>query len=153
MTSVPTQPAESLLRATPEEEQALEQLRRQIDEIFRKHSAARLADPDGNTTEIPESAFNALKLIVQSMARGQTVTVMPHNENLTTQEAADILQVSRPHLIKLLDQGAIPHHKVGSHRRIPTEDLLAYRRQRDTTRREKLDELTKISEELPGGYT
>ena len=152
MTKALPQPADNLLRATPEEEQALEHLRRQIEEIFRRHSAARLVDPDGNTTEIPESAFNALKLIVQSMARGQTVTMMPHDEDLTTQEAADILQVSRPHLIELLDLGAIPHHKVGTHRRIPTEDLLAYRRRRDTTRREKLDELTHISEELPGGY-
>jgi excisionase family DNA binding protein len=65
---------------------------------------------------------------------------------------AGLLHVSRPHLIKLLDQGAIPHHKVGTHRRIRIEDLFAYGKQRDTTRREKLDELTQISEELSGGY-
>jgi excisionase family DNA binding protein len=59
---------------------------------------------------------------------------------------------STPHLIKLLDQGTIPHHKVGTHRRIRIEDLFAYGEQRETTRREKLDELTRISEELPGGY-
>jgi len=142
----------NLLRATPDEERALERLRRQIDELLRLHSAARLVDPDGNTTEIPLSAFNALKLVVQTMARGQTLTLVPHDKDLTTQEAADILHVSRPHLIKLLDRGTIPHHRVGTHRRIQTDDLLSYREQRDATRREKLDQLIRLSEELPGGY-
>jgi excisionase family DNA binding protein len=147
-----SQPLENLLRATPEEEKTLEQLRAQIDDIFRRQRTARLIDPDGKTTEIPESVFHALKLVVQSMARGQTVTLVPHDKDLTTQEAAGILHVSRPHLVKLLDQGVIPHHKVGTHRRVQVEDVLAYRSERDTTRREKLDELIRISEELPGGY-
>jgi excisionase family DNA binding protein len=86
------------------------------------------------------------------MAQGQTVTLVPHGKELTTQEAAGLLHVSRPHLIKLLDEGVIPHHKVGTHRRVRIEDLLAYSDQRSATRREKLDELTQLSEELPGGY-
>jgi excisionase family DNA binding protein len=146
------QPRDNVVQAAPEEKQALEQLRDQIDEIFRRHRMARLVDPDGETTEIPESVFHALKLVVQSMAQGQTITLLPHGKELTSQEAADLLRVSRPHLIKLLDQGAIPHHKVGTHRRIRIEDLLAYGEQRDSTRREQLDELTRLSEELPGGY-
>ena len=146
------QPRDNVVQAAPEEKQALEQLRHQIDEIFRRHRMARLVDPDGETTEIPESVFHALKLVVQSMAQGQTVTLVPHGKELTTQEAAGLLHVSRPHLIKLLDEGVIPHHKVGTHRRVRIEDVLAYREQRNTTRREKLDELIRISEELPGGY-
>lgn len=146
------QPADNLVQAAPEEKQALEQLRQQIDEIFRQHRTARLVAPDGETTEIPESVFHALQLVVKSMARGQTITLMPHDKDLTTQEAADLLRVSRPHLIKLLDQDAIPHHRVGTHRRVRIDDVLAYRSKRDTTRREKLDELIRISEELPGGY-
>lgn len=146
------QPPDNVVRAAPEEKQALEQLRHQIDEIFRRHRTARLIDPDGETTEIPESVFHALKFVVKSMARGQTITLMPHDKELTTQEAADLLHVSRPHLTKLLDQGAISHHKVGTHRRVRIDDLLAYRDRRSTTRREKLDELTRLSEELPGGY-
>ncbi len=146
------QPRDNVVQAAPEEKQALEQLRHQIDEIFRRHRMARLVDPDGETTEIPESVFHALKLVVQSMAQGQTVTLVPHGKELTTQEAAGLLHVSRPHLIKLLDEGVIPHHKVGTHRRVRIEDVLAYRSKRDTTRREKLDELIRISEELPGGY-
>jgi len=141
-----------VVQAAPEEKQALEQLRHQIDEIFRRHRTARLVDPDGETTDIPESVFHALKFVVKNMARGQTITLMPHDKELTTQEAADLLHVSRPHLTKLLDEGTIPHHKVGTHRRVRIEDLQAYRDQRSTTRREKLDELTRLSEELPGGY-
>jgi excisionase family DNA binding protein len=146
------QPADNVVQAAPEEKQALEQLRHQIDEIFRRHRMARLVDPDGETTEIPDSVFHALKLVVQSMAQGQTITLVPHGKELTTQEAAGLLHVSRPHLIKLLDQDAIPHHKVGTHRRVRIDDVLAYRSKRDTTRREKLDELIQVSEELPGGY-
>ena len=73
-------------------------------------------------------------------------------KELTTQEAADLLHVSRPHLVKLLDEGTIDHYKVGTHRRVRIEDVLAYRERRATVRREKLDELTRLSEELEGGY-
>ncbi|MBA3370729.1 MAG: excisionase family DNA-binding protein [Thermoleophilaceae bacterium] len=62
-----------------------------------------------------------------------------------TQEAADLLHVSRPHLVKLLDEGTIPHHKVGTHRRVRIEDALNYRERRAATRREKPDELTRLS--------
>lgn len=154
-TWVPTtthQPISNVVRAMPEEQPALEQLGHQIDEISRQHGTAQLVDPDGETTEIPQSVLHALKFAVSCLARGQLVTLVPHDKELTTQEAASLLHVSRPHLIKLLDEGAIPHHKVGTHRRVPIEDLLAYRDQRATARRVKLDELTQLSEELPGGY-
>lgn len=152
MTTATTPLPDNLLRAEPEEGDALEALRRQIDDILREHRAARLVGPDGATMEIPASAFHALKLIVQGMARGQTMTLVPHGKELTTQEAADLLHVSRPHLVKLLDEGVIDHYKVGSHRRARIEDILAYREARAGLRREKLDELTRLSEELEGGY-
>jgi len=62
------------------------------------------------------------------------------------------LHVSRPHLVKLLDDGAIDHYKVGTHRRVRIENVLDYRDRRASVRREKLDELTRLSEELEGGY-
>lgn len=150
-TSTPRLP-DNVLRATAGEGDALEALRQRIDEIFRVHGTARLVGPDGETMEIPASALHALKLVVQGMARGQTMTLVPHGKELTTQEAADLLHISRPHLVKLLDEGTIPHYKVGTHRRVRLEDVLDYRERRASTRREKLDELTRLSEELEGGY-
>lgn len=152
MTTATPQLPDNLLRATPEEGAALEALRQQIDVIFRAHRAAKLVGPGGETMEIPASAFHALKLVVQGMARGQTMTLVPHGKELTTQEAADLLHVSRPHLVKLLDEKTIDHYKVGSHRRVRIEDVLAYREARAGHRREQLDELTRLSEELDGGY-
>jgi excisionase family DNA binding protein len=78
--------------------------------------------------------------------------VIPHDKQLTSQEAAEILSVPRPHLIKLLDRGELPFHRVGSHRRIKIGDALAYRERRDAERRAALAELTRLSEDLPGGY-
>jgi excisionase family DNA binding protein len=150
-TSMPPLP-DNLLRSTPDENEALEALRSQLEDLVREHSAARLVSPDGETMELPASAFHALKLVVECMARGQTMMLVPHGKELTTQEAADLLHVSRPHLVKLLDDGTIPHHRVGTHRRVRIEDVLDYRQQRAVTRREKLDELTRLSEELEGGY-
>lgn len=143
---------DDLLRAAPDEGAAIEELRRQIDEIYRHNDTPRLVGPDGDTMAIPASAFHALKLVVQGMARGQTMTLVPHGKELTTQEAADLLHVSRPHLVKLLDDGAIPHYKVGTHRRIRIQDVLDYRERRAGSRRQKLNELTRLSQELPGGY-
>jgi excisionase family DNA binding protein len=101
---------------------------------------------------LPASAFAALKLVVDTMARGQAITLVPHGKELTTQEAADLLHMSRPHLIKLLDRGEIPFHRVGTHRRIGIQDVLAYQDRRAQTRKAELDELAHLSEELPGGY-
>src|ERR1700741_3203299 len=138
MTTVTPQLPDNLLRALPEEGDALEALGRKIDSIFREHRAARLVAPDGETMEIPASAFHALKLVVQGMARRPTMPLLPHGKELTTQEAADLLHVSRPPLVKLLDEGAINHYKVGSHRRVRIEDVLAYREARAGRPREKL---------------
>jgi excisionase family DNA binding protein len=152
MTTFTPQLTDNLLRSTPAEEDSIKALHRQIDGIFREHGTARLVGPDGETMEIPASAFHALSLIVQGMARGQTMTLVLHGKELTTQEAADLLHVSRPHLIKLLDDGTIPHYKVGTHRRVRIEDILEHREHRAGSRREKLDELMRLSEQLPGGY-
>ncbi|MGO9749926.1 MAG: helix-turn-helix domain-containing protein, partial [Solirubrobacteraceae bacterium] len=127
-------------------------LARQINAIFARRAVARLIGPDGEILELPPSAFYALKAIVQAMANGQTITLLPHGKELTTQQAAEILHVSRPHLVKLLNEGALPFHRVGTHRRIRIEDVLAYRAARASTRRGKLDELARLSEEIPGGY-
>jgi excisionase family DNA binding protein len=143
---------DTVLRAASSEEDRFIELRDQIDALFGEAQKPCLLSPDGERIEIPESAFEALRIVIDAMADGRSITLVPHDKELTTQEAADILHVSRPHLIKLLDRGDLPFHRVGTHRRIRIEDVLTYRDRRDAERSAALDELTKLSEELPGGY-
>jgi excisionase family DNA binding protein len=143
---------DNLVAPDPAEAEVIARLNAEIDEIYREHGEARLLGPDGEMIGIPGSAFEALRLIVDAMSKGQTVVLAPQEEELTSQQAADLLRVSRPHLVKLLEAGEIPFHRVGTHRRIRLEDVLAYRRKRSEDRREKLDELTRLSENFDGGY-
>ena len=113
---------------------------------------ASLVSPSGEQLEIPTSIYQVLVAAVAAMARGNPVSIIPVHHELTTQQAAELLSVSRPHLVKLLDEGAIPHHKTGSHRRIYFEDLLRYRDVRDAERRRALDELTRKSAEYGLDY-
>jgi excisionase family DNA binding protein len=112
-----------------------------------------LMGPDGEHVELPDSAFRALLFVVRGMAAGRTITLMPSDQRLTTNQAAELLHVSRPHLIKLLEEGKLPYEKVGSHRRLGLEDVLAYRRARARERETQLRELTQLSQELEGGYS
>ena len=86
--------------------------------------------------------------ILEAMAAGHGVTIIPQHAELTTMEAADILNVSRPYLIKLLKADKIPYRKVGTHRRILMEGLLAYKEKTDRESRAAMDELVALSEEL-----
>ena len=100
------------------------------------------------TVDIPTPAVRLLKEILDQMAHGNGVALMPLHAELTTRQAADLLQVSRTHLVRLLDEGWIPCRKVGAHRRVRTEDILAHRRAAESRRREALDELTARDQEL-----
>jgi excisionase family DNA binding protein len=148
---VATELRDRLVRPDPAEAEPLEDLRRLLDELFSHHQTAELVGPRGERTEIPASVFHALQLVVRGMAQGQTMTLVPHGHELTTQEAADLLHISRPHLYKLLEAGLLPYHYVGTHRRIKIEDVLAYQEERAERRRENLAELTRQAQEL-GGY-
>ena len=108
---------------------------------------ASLRSPDGHQLEIPNSIYRVLVAAVAAMAQGNAVSIVPVHHELTTQQAAELLGVSRPHLVKLVDAGQIPHHKTGSHRRIYFEDLMRYRDVRDAQRAAALRELTRKSAE------
>ncbi len=109
-------------------------------------------DIPGEEIEIPASALHLLIDVLAQMAQGNAVTLMPIQAELTTQEAADLLQVSRPHLVKLLETGQIPFHRVGRHRRVRLQELMAYKQQIDTARSQVLDELVAQAETLGMGY-
>lgn len=108
----------------------------------------KLVGPHGEEIIIPKSIFHALQRVVFHMRQGRAITIVPINKELTTQEAADILNVSRPYLVKLLEDGQIPFNKVGTHRRIRFSDLMDYKRQRDAERARGLAELTQMSQEF-----
>ncbi|MFN0166545.1 MAG: excisionase family DNA-binding protein [Bryobacteraceae bacterium] len=102
--------------------------------------------------ELPIGAVGLLLDILDAMAAGRGVTILPENSELTTVQAARALNVSRPFLIKLLDEGALPHRKVGRHRRIRIEDVMAYKKAVDQKREEVLDQLAREAQEQDMGY-
>jgi excisionase family DNA binding protein len=101
---------------------------------------------------IPAGAVRLLLNILTQMSEGNAVTLIPINAELTTQEAADLLHVSRPFLVRLLEQGDIPYHKVGTHRRIKLTELLAYKKKMEADSRKAREELTREAQELDMGY-
>lgn len=105
-------------------------------------------DQGGEAVLLPSPLFRLILDVLGHMARGNAITLVPVHAELTTQQAADLLGVSRPFLIKLLEQGELPHRKVGRHRRVRFVDLVAYRDRTGVKRQEALDELVRLSQEL-----
>ena len=113
-----------------------------------------LSTPNGEVkwVEVPVAAFRLFVEVLTQLGAGNAVQVIPIHAELTTQEAADLLNVSRPFLIQLLEKGEIPFHKTGTHRRIFYKDVTKYKDRIDTERERVLDELAAQSQELDLGY-
>lgn len=105
-----------------------------------------LSGPNGEHLVLPPEVFEVLRDVVDAMARGQAVTIAPVHQRLTTQEAADLLGVSRPTLVKLLEGGDIPFEQPGRHRRVRLADVLAYRDRASEERRASLDRMVEIAD-------
>ena len=102
--------------------------------------------------ELPSGAVVLLMEILEAMAAGRGLTLIPENAELTSVQAADVLNVSRPFLIKLLEDNVLPHRKVGKHRRVRMEDVMAYKAKIDRDREAVLDQLAREGQEQSMGY-
>lgn len=148
---------EALQLPTREEQEVARQGKEALERISEKHKSPSDAieiGVEGETdhVKIPASAFKFLSNILDLMAQGKAVSIIPSDTEVTTQQAADMLNVSRPHVVKLLEEGELPFHKVGTHRRIKLQDLEAYRERMEKEREEALTELTRQSQELGLDY-
>lgn len=125
----------------------LSQLLRERPESDRAHIQL-----DGADLMLPRQALVLLRDLLTEMAQGNAVTILPTHAEVTTQEAANMLNVSRPHLVKLLEEGALPFSRVGTHRRIRLQDLLAYKHQQEEASEAALQELADQAQDLDMGY-
>lgn len=112
-----------------------------LSEVVLADERPALVGREGVRLELPDPIFHLLVRVVRTMREGKAFVLLPESESMTTQAAAEFLGVSRPFLVNLLEQDAIPHHKVGTHRRVYPKDLMDYQRQRDARRRVTLDDL------------
>jgi excisionase family DNA binding protein len=107
---------------------------------------------DSPILKLPPKVLRLFADMLGSLAQGHAVAIMPKELYVSTQEAAMFLNVSRPYLVRMLDEGKIPYHKVGTHRRIKFEDVVAYKDQRRKTSQAALQELVDQAQELDMGY-
>jgi excisionase family DNA binding protein len=119
----------------------------ELNNVLSDESISPKLTVHGKALDLPDEVLDLLKEVVQALMQGQVVTVVAGERELTSQESADILNVSRPYLVKLLEAGDIPFVKTGTHRRIRFSDLMNYKKIRDAERRRGLARLSQLSQE------
>jgi excisionase family DNA binding protein len=132
------------IAAAAREQPALDRVARLLERVEER---PRLVGPRGEDVEVPASLFAVLADVVEHLRRGDGVAVVPYHRELTTQQAADLLNISRPYLVRLLDEGCIAYRRLGTHRRLKLGDVVAYKARRDAERRSALDDLAALSQE------
>lgn len=147
--SLPLLPSEVDIELAKESSRALSMILATKEEV---QKVTIQSDGEKTNVELPMSAFRLFIDILANLSQGNAVQVVPVHAELTTQEAADLLMVSRPYLIKLLNDGKISFRKVGTHRRIRYSDLLDFKNSEELLREAALDELAAQAQELEMGY-
>ena len=145
--SLPTAEEVAIARESSRALSALLQTRAQTQqiEIFDDKGAS-------HPVRVPMSALRLLVDVLTEIGEGNAVSIIPIHAELTTQDAADVLNVSRPFLVQLLERGEIPFHKIGTHRRVRYQDVIAYKERIDAERSKALDALAEQAQALKMGY-
>jgi excisionase family DNA binding protein len=145
------------IELTDREASLLKEASRMMGEALDRPHAGRIAlvveEADGTDVsrlEVPPETLRLLSQVLALMARRQTFTLYPVSSELTTKQAAEVLGVSRPYLIRVLESGGIPYRKLGRHRRVLTKDVLAYKETMQVSRKKALDEVVTASEDVDG---
>jgi excisionase family DNA binding protein len=141
----PIQPTEEVSALAAD---ASRRLFRVIGASQRETCVVRFESAPDEPVVLPAAVVRLLGALLTELAKGNAVTLMPHHAELTTQEAADLLNISRPFLVRLLEEGQLPHHKVGTHRRVRFADLMTYKRHRDAESEVALSELAALSQDM-----
>lgn len=144
----PATTAPEFFSVTEMERTRLKQVEHIIVPLTGDPSPLKLMSSDGRTIELPVPLLHLLQVAVHHLAHGQAITLVPTDQEMTTQQAADLLNLSRPYLIKMLERGDIPYTKTGTHRRVRLSDVMSYKNRRDAIRGEALTQLTQLSQDM-----
>jgi excisionase family DNA binding protein len=135
--------AQEPITLPPAEHDQVRELERMLGD-----AAPALVSASGERLPLPPTVYEVLRRVVELMAEGKAVSLVPDNQVVTTQRAADLLGMSRPFFIKLLETGAMAHHRVGNQRRVYLRDVLEFARRRDEERQASLDRLSRHAFEM-----